>query len=302
MRRAQAIAAGVLLAVGTAALAYPYAAQWQEQLNQSRANAELADAVTTAGPYAQDELRAEAEAYNAALFTGRVAVGDEQYDGTMLLDGTDVIARLRVPSIDLDQPVRHTMEESALLAGVGHGEGSSLPVGGESTHAVLGGHRGLAEAVGFTHLPAVKVGDNVYVESLGKTMTYRVVKTEVLEPDAAAVHPIEPGRDLVTLITCTPMGVNSHRWVATAERVLPGDETPPGQPSDLPGFPWWAVGAAAGLAASVVVPVVLIRRGRARRERRTEGKGRPGAGHLAADALPPLSGSGRYATAQEETS
>lgn len=240
-----------LLLVGTTALTYPFAAQWIEQYHQTQTNVRLADATKSVGPEEMDRLRQEATEYNSDLAEGRATIGDPRYLESMKATGTEAIGRLRVPSINLDQPVFHTMEEKALLAGVGHADGSSMPVGGEGTHTVLGGHRGLAESVGFTHLPKVKMNDLIYVESLGQVMTYRVVEMETLEPMDAAVHPIEHDRDLVTLLTCTPLGVNSHRFVVTAERVLPGDDVEAGLASDQPGFPWWIVAGAGGLIVSV---------------------------------------------------
>lgn len=234
---------------GLAILLYGPAAQWFEQKNQADATAALDGTVERIGQDAREVLRAEASRYNEALLTG---VGLDDFTYTELLNpgGVGLMARLRIPSIDLDQPVRHGMSEEVLRQGLGHLEHTSLPVGGTSTHAVIGGHRGLAEATGFTYLPDIQIGDEVYLEVLGEVLTYRVVSTQVLDPGTAEVQPIEPGVDILTLVTCTPLGLNTDRFVARAERVegAVGDQAA-GIRSELPRFPWWVLGAAGGLAA-----------------------------------------------------
>lgn len=244
----KAIIAGFLLVIGTLTLTYPFASQWVKQYYQTQANEELADSVKMAGPEYLDKIRENANNYNNNLYSGII---DDSYFEQMLVPGTDVIGRLRVPAINLDQPIRHTLDEASLLSGVGHAEGSSLPIGGANTHTVLGGHRGLAESVGFTNLPKLKIGDIIYVEILGETLTYKIYEKEILEPLEAAVHPIEYDKDLLTLLTCTPLGVNSHRLIVTAERVLSDDNIPFGQMSDLPGFPLWIIIGLTGLTLSI---------------------------------------------------
>lgn len=241
---------GAILVVGLVTVTYPSAAKWQAQLVQSQADATLAVQVAHTSPNVRDLLRAEADRYNQALYTG-VGAGDlpAEYASTLLLPGSDIMARLRIPTIDVDQPVRHGLGEDALTTGLGHADISSLPVGGPNTNTVIGGHRGLATTEGFTRLPELGVGDLVYVDVLDEVHTYRVTRTEVLSPLEASTFPIEPGKDLLSLLTCTPLGVNTDRWVVTAERV----ETPPeqvaGAPSNLPRFPWWAVTSGAGVVA-----------------------------------------------------
>lgn len=174
------------------------------------------------------------------------------------------LARLRIPSINLDQSVHHTMNESVLQKGLGHMEGTSLPIGGTSTNAVIGGHRGLATAVGLTYLNKVAVGDDIYIQALGQNLHYQVISTEVLSPGDANMQPVIQGRDLVTLVTCTPLGLNTDRIVVVAERVLPDlDDTALPSASDVPGFPWWAVifGSVLVLSTSYVLyPKVVNKR------------------------------------------
>ncbi len=252
------IAVFLLILAGAGAIIYPLASQWVHQIAQNRANQDLDGRVSRDDPKKLAKLLEQARAFNRALAAGDSLSGYD-YRSLLSLDGDDVMARLRVPSIDLDQPVRHGMGESAISDGVGHLEYSSLPVGGKSTHAVLGAHRGLASTRGFTDLPDVKVGDKIYLEVLGDALAYRVVKTETLLPDQAAVLPVEEGRDLLTLITCTPIGVNTHRFVVTAERI-PWDGSPHPAVYDRPGFAWWAVAGAGVLVLASVYLIVMWRR------------------------------------------
>lgn len=135
---------------------------------------------------------------------------------------------------------------------MGHLQGTSLPVGRPGTRAVLTGHRGLANATVFTPLDKVKVGDTFSVDVLGEVFTYRVFDYTV-----ASLHDTEeiravPDKDLMTLITCTPLGVNTQRILATGERVTPApapDLDAVNKHPDVPGSPWWLVGYGAGLAA-----------------------------------------------------
>ena len=135
-----------------------------------------------------------------------------------------VMAWIVIPSIHVSLPVYHGTETRTLADGVGHLFGTSLPIGGPSTHAVLTGHTGLSTATMFDNLTQDKKGDAFYVSSLGQTLKYEVVDIAVVKPEETDSLRKVPGRDLMTLITCTPYGVNSHRLLVTGERV-PMDPT-----------------------------------------------------------------------------
>ncbi|NYG07272.1 LPXTG-site transpeptidase (sortase) family protein [Phycicoccus badiiscoriae] len=144
----------------------------------------------------------------------------------------------------------HGTSDAILLKGAGHLEGTSLPVGGEGTLSVITGHRGLAEATMFTNLDRIHPGDTFVITTFGRVLSYRVFDTRVVEPsDTASLHP-KAGRDLVTLITCTPLGINSHRILVTGERVMPTPtsavEAANTGPALVP-FPWWLVWYLVGL-------------------------------------------------------
>ena len=140
------------------------------------------------------------------------------------MDIDPVMARIVIPSIHVSLPVYHGTDSRTLADSVGHLFGTSLPIGGPSTHAVLTGHTGLSTATMFDNLTQVKKGDAFYVSYLGQTLKYEVVDIAVVKPEETDSLRKVPGRDLITLITCTPYGVNSHRLLVTGERV-PMDPT-----------------------------------------------------------------------------
>ena len=130
---------------------------------------------------------------------------------------------IRIPKISVRLPIYHGTSQSALASGAGHLYGSSLPVGGRSAHAVITGHRGLVEAMMFTRLDEMRVGDYFYIEVMGRTLGYKVDRISVIEPNDTSNLKIVPGEDRVTLMTCTPYGVNTHRLLVSAVRsAIPG--------------------------------------------------------------------------------
>jgi sortase A len=144
---------------------------------------------------------------------------DERY--TALLDPSKngIMGSVEIPKIRLRLAIYHGTSAAVLEKGVGHVQGTSLPVGGSGTHAVLAAHRGLPSAKLFTDLDQIKKGNHFYLVILGQTLAYRVDKISVVKPDALDALAIEPGRDLVTLLTCTPYGVNTERLLVRGHRV-----------------------------------------------------------------------------------
>jgi len=262
------IIAVLIIYVGLLAFLYPTVAGWFSQVNQSRLIESYSETVTgDLDPSAAEQL-ALAHAYNDALSTGAVleenerlptgqgVSSDDTLDYWSILRATplEVMARLRIPAIDVDLPIYHGTSDATLALGVGHLQGTSLPVGGPGTRAVLTAHRGLASAVLFTHLNQVEVGDTFTIEVLGEVLSYRVRDTQVIDPEDTERLRAEPGKDLVTLVTCTPLGINSQRILVTGERILPtpaADEAAAGEVPDVAGFPWWAVWLIGALVAGV---------------------------------------------------
>lgn len=150
---------------------------------------------------------------------------DQEYQ-SLLNDGYGVMGVIRIPKVSVKMPIYHGTSDAALLHGAGHLYGTSLPVGGESTNTVLSGHRGLSSALLFTRLDELKRGDVFYVETLNHTMGYRVVGIHVVDPGDTSLYKVIPDEDLVTLMTCTPYGVNTQRLVITGTRQAIPDPIP----------------------------------------------------------------------------
>ncbi|EGF55464.1 class C sortase [Actinomyces sp. oral taxon 170] len=269
-----ALVTSIMAVTGMGLLAYPTAASWVSQYNQSKVTADYSAQVDEARPDAKTQI-AQAHAYNDALSAGAVleannhvptgagSSSDDSLSYASILKANDegLMARLKIPSISLDLPVYHGTADDTLLKGLGHLEGTSLPVGGEGTRSVITGHRGLAEATMFTHLDKVKDGDSLIIEVFGEVLTYRVTSTKVVEPEETEALRTEAGKDLLTLVTCTPLGINTHRILLTGERIYPTpakDVAAAGKRPEVPAFPWWAVALVAGL---VVVGLYLWRSG-----------------------------------------
>ncbi len=249
--------AGVAL-LGVLVLLYPTSAAWFTQYQLSQRIGDYSAEVEHIGADARAQEIQDAQAYNATLVGGAAVAAHERlpvaqgagnsptdvYNSLLAADSYGLMARLKIPSIDVDLPIYHGTSDAVLTRGVGHLEGTALPVGGEDTHAVLTGHRGLATAELFTRLDEVKVGDTFTIEVFGEVLTYEVRETRVVEPDQTETLYPQRGKDLVTLVTCTPLGINSHRILVTGERILPtpvDDVAAAGARPDIPGFPWWAV-------------------------------------------------------------
>ena len=224
---------GLVLAVciflgGCVLLLYPTISQWASENFQSTVCAEYADAVEGLDDAdAQKELE-KAEAYNDDLtesvellddpFMQSDAVNNGGYDDLLNATAEGVMAYLEIPSINVMLPIYHGVENGELSKGIGHLPETSLPVGGESTHAVLAGHSGMSNARLLTDLPKVKRGDVFYIHVYNRTLTYTVDQIKTVLPTDTSDLTITPGEDYVTLVTCTPYGVNTHRLLVRGIR------------------------------------------------------------------------------------
>lgn len=189
-----------------------------------------------------------ADAGSADAGSASASSADAEYR-SLLDSGGGVMGTIRIPKISVRLPIYHGTSESALASGAGHLYGSSLPVGGKSTHAVLTGHRGLVEAAMFTRLDEMRVGDYFYIEVMGRTFGYQVDRITVIEPNDTSQLKIVPGEDRVTLMTCTPYGVNTHRLLVSAIRSAIPDEIPAENDAVKDAR---AIGAITGIATLVV--------------------------------------------------
>lgn len=170
----------------------------------------------------------KAREYNSMLYqTQGVYVGDEaasilsdeSYESLLNLTDSGIMGRIEIPKINVDLPIYHGTEDDVLSKGIGHFKPSSLPVGGKSTRSVLTGHRGLPSSKLFTRLDEMGEGDYFFIEVCNETLAYRVNEIIEIKPEELSELQIEPDEDLVTLVTCTPYGINTHRLLVTGERV-----------------------------------------------------------------------------------
>ena len=158
----------------------------------------------------------EAFAYNEMLYLSD-EFHEEDYEEQLNLFGNGVMGSIEIPKIHLKLPVYHGTEEEILTNGIGHLKESSLPIHGENTHSVLTGHRGLPDAELFTRLDEMEKSDFFYLNICGEKFAYRVCDVQVVKPENVEILEIQPGRSLISLVTCTPYGINTHRLVVTGE-------------------------------------------------------------------------------------
>ena len=210
--------------VGIILLLYPSVANYWNSFHQTRAIAGYADQVSSMSKEDYKAILDEAHRYNERLAeTGmRWNMDDmqrEEYNNQLKVDGTEVMAYVSMPKFHIKCPIYHGTDEAILQVAVGHLESSSLPVGGESTHTLISGHRGLPSARLFTDIAKMKEGDVWTITVLNETLTYECDQIRVVLPDDLSDLQIEEGKDLCTLITCTPYGINTHRLLVRGHRI-----------------------------------------------------------------------------------
>lgn len=222
-RRLTRILLVLVLLVGVGIMLYPTASDWWNIRHQSRAIAQYEEQVNNQSEAENEKMRAAAQDYNKSILTlpDQWVMSDErqeEYDSLLDVSQTGVMGYIEIPKIDVSLPIYHSVEESVLQTAVGHLPGSSLPVGGESTHCVLSGHRGLPSARLFTDLDQLEEGDIFVLTVLGEKLAYQIDQIKVVLPDETEDLAIVEGKDYCTLMTCTPYGVNSHRLLIRGER------------------------------------------------------------------------------------
>ncbi|MCD7834021.1 MAG: class C sortase [Lachnospiraceae bacterium] len=214
--------------VGLSILLYPLVSSKWNAYRAQQLISTYSEAVTLdSDPEEYEEMLEAARAYNEGLeqesvpdaFSVRDGTQDDEYDALLNIDGEGLIGSIEIPAIDVNLPIYHYTTSETLEKGVGHLFGSSLPIGGESTHAVLSAHRGLPNAKLFTDLPLLEIGDVFYIHVLGDTLAYEVDQILTVEPTEVESLAISEGEDLVTLVTCTPYGVNTHRILVRGHRI-----------------------------------------------------------------------------------
>ena len=272
-KRTTTIIFAILFLAGLSLLLYPFIANEWNSYRQKRLMSNYEEVVAEKEAAGEIDYEAEwekARAYNDALLpsilpdsfaVAEASDEDEEYMSALNLAGDGIMGSVEIPKIDITLPVFHTTEEDVLEQAAGHLEGSSLPVGGESTHAVISAHRGLPSAALFTDLDKLEEGDHFLIHVLDDTLCYEVDQITVVEPEETDTLAVLEGEDLVTLLTCTPYGVNSHRLLVRGHRVpyVPEeveDESTSGISLHTSYLLWVAV----GLAVTGAVVAVLYRR------------------------------------------
>ena len=214
----------VVFVAGLSFLLYPTVSNLWNQAHQSRAIATYTEQVEKLDDSSNKEMLKAARKYNKELLKKadhwKLSKKDKKkYESLLDVSGTGIMGYIEIPQIDCSLPVYHGTDEGALQIAIGHLEGSSLPVGGANTHAVISAHRGLPSASLFTDLDQMKVGDHFLLHVLDETLCYEVDKISVVKPEDTSALAVEDGQDLVTLLTCTPYGVNTERLLVRGHRV-----------------------------------------------------------------------------------
>jgi len=214
----------VALLAGVSLLLYPSLSNYWNSLHATQVVSNYAQQVQTMDHSRYETMWNDAVAYNRSLLTRSTdfALTDaqkRQYDALLNVDGTGIMGYLEIPALEVTLPIYHGTDDSVLQVGAGHVEWSSLPTGGESTHCVLSGHRGLPSARLFSDLDQLVAGDTFVIRVLDEVMTYEVDQILIVEPVDVSALTIEDGKDLCTLVTCTPYGINSHRLLVRGHRV-----------------------------------------------------------------------------------
>jgi len=214
----------LVMIVGLSLLLYPSFSDWWNSSRQTQVITQYAEAVANLDNELYDSILESAREYNAGLVErfNSYLLTDEQkarYHKEMNLSGDGIMGYVDIPAIDVELPIYHGTEEEILQIAIGHIEWSSLPVGGESTHCVVSGHRGLPSARLFTDLDKMEVGDIFMLNVLNEVLTYQVDQIKIVLPHETDDLLITEGEDYCTLVTCTPYGVNSHRMLVRGTRI-----------------------------------------------------------------------------------
>lgn len=275
--RGRSLAILVIIVLGFGVFLYPTAADWFSRLNHNNEITGYQQSLGGLSEEARSEALMIADEYNSRMPDGPLRdpfayesanadsdAGYVAYENLLKVSASGVIGRIQFAELGIDLPIYHGTDDEVISKGAGHLYGSSLPVGGPSTHSVLTAHSGLPTASLFTSLHDVEIGDEFWIEVLGEKHWYRVENTAVVEPNDLSEMQIIKNKDYVTLFTCTPVGVNSHRFLVRGERI----EAPPAvagsiQSEVVAGFPWWVLILLGGTGTAAWL---LFRQGQSRND------------------------------------
>ncbi len=250
----------LIMLTGIGILAYPSVSDWWNSMHATQAIAGYVEAVETMSKEEKEAIFAKAKEYNDSLPNGvNFNISEEQYaEYASILDvtGTGIMGYIQIQSIGVNLPVYHGVDEGILQIAVGHIPGSSFPIGGERTHAVMSGHRGLPSAKLFSDLDKLKEGDVFTVTVLDETFTYMIDQIRIVLPEETDELAIVDDKEYATLVTCTPYGVNSHRMLMRGHRIanIDGKATP----ADAVKIPTYIVIPAVGIPLLFVVLLGML--------------------------------------------
>ena len=291
-RRLLTIAPPILLLAGILVLLYPVFATQYNNYRQETIASQFSAVAQDAGPDAVAENLRRADEYNATAAESPILDPwlDAQRPDTApyqeylsQLNLNDVMATIKIPAINVNLPIYHGTESATLDKGIGHLFGTALPVGGDSTHTVLTGHTGLGTATMFDQLTSLKEGDIFYIEVPGRHLKYQVTDIRVVLPNETETLNKVEGKDLATLITCTPYGINTHRLLVTGERVPMDEATAAAEAAQVKGavLKPWMIAILIAVAIILLVSAIIWARSRKRREDPQAVEGAAAAGALA---------------------
>lgn len=233
-RTAIICAAGLVFFLALGITLYPLLANRYSERHQSEIHTQYQQEVAKSDDTAIMEAREKASQYNAALVSGvldedafsgdALLWASEDYEHQLNVTGSGIMGYVQIPKLNVTLPIYHGTAADTLEIGVGHLLGSSLPVGGESTHTILTGHSGMASQKMFSDLPELEVGDVFYLEVLNETLAYQVDQIKTVLPHDTTYLGITTGEDYCTLVTCTPFGVNTHRLLVRGTRIPYSEE------------------------------------------------------------------------------
>ncbi len=266
------IMAVILILAGIGIFAYPYISNYFAEKNFVSAITTYDEAVDELDEKALKKAWKEAEEYNENLAGDPVhdpfLVGSgyalpENYLSVLNLNGDGIMASIEIPKISVKLPIYHGTSDEVLEKGVGHIQQTALPIGGKYRHSVLTGHRGLPSAELFTRLDELVIGDYIYISVLDKTLAYKVCEINIVLPDDLSKLTADKDDDLITLVTCTPYAVNTHRMLVTCERTeyIPPEETE--QTANIAKFlgldlDMRNLGIIIGISVSAIVAIIVV--------------------------------------------
>lgn len=259
----------IVLLIALSVLLYPTVSNYLYEKNSSTIVANYDKEVENTTDEEKEEMFRLAREYNARLAQDQVSIGDafteessddQEYENLLNKSGTGMMGYIQIPKIDIELPLYHGTKESVLQVGVGHLKDTSLPVGGDTTHAVLTGHRGLPSRMLFTDLDQMEKGDVFYIKILGETLAYQVDQILTVLPEETDSLKIIEGQDYVTLVTCTPYGINTHRLLTRGHRI-PYEEAVKKEPDQIDHglkIPFEVKVLLAGLGVLILIGILFV--------------------------------------------